>query len=910
MENGASGTAAQTPPLAASAAATAMVCEDSFVEDACDSAAARDASEAETDDNGDPHACCESTSVSSVLPSDCASSPGADLDLAATPSAAFVVDDDEDSMGEPEDTPHSPIDSNGDDAASATAQSPSTNEAMDDVITAVASHHNGSNTPELVENMAKTHLGVEEEKSDAGCAVAVAAVTDDNVSDHADGTGDIGKTEAVNVVADETKSAQLALEHSPIDKDEAVADDSASSLVLPPIYRFISTAPLADPTDFAFALCVVDFDHLQGPIIQHWIDDEVLSAETGLRPALMAAKIATYSKIWPHLPFEALPDGAHLYNETFTNFTLSYNARRNHALELPYERLDTLDDPGFDADAAIARGAQIVELEDPYECVVSLFGCACIRQLDTAKLHEDLKRTTVQKSVVLLTREPLPIQLREKLGVVTLSWFDQHQFGDCEVLLALWEHVSACYNNGYTLKADRVYDEGITDTQIEAPKDASAAPRIITESDITMNLNFQEPVLRLRRNLLVIFKAMLLGGKILVFSKDLGVLSNLQYCLVGLVPTLLLALHDAAFPLLDKIGQAWTKSTGLKSSDRMSLLNFIGLPLPLFSRGSMFQPYMTLQGLDYLSNENTDSFLVGASNDILLDRKQEWFDVVVHLDQQDSGLFGSAGCKVEFLNKALREQTALTSEDKRFIDTIIGQVHNHNNTDAALHTLATVNHNPSIQNGEYAGGDDFIRSQFEDYLMGMLATVKYDQFLQRSASKDYNDPLLDIYPNEIAKFNTKFIQAFRASRVGIRWNSNTEDELFNFFEPKHPGAEVPRQNIFSTLFTKKSPSPNLETKSDKTENLDEKDPEISAPSVQPLSDQLNTLGKDVSGFFKRFSAKQDKLLDARNDDISTQSDAIDTKESSPEPQNDTESDSPVVVTPPSTADKLRGIFGW
>lgn len=746
----------------------------------------------------------------------------------------------------------------------------------------------------------------------------------------------ISESVLVKEVHEPVEEPQLTLQPSPIDKyatkkskinDSSETDQSTEKLFIPPVYKYIEHSNAGPELkklthDFAFSLCVVDFDHIKGPEIQYWIDDDLVNASESQREEINLEKISMYSKIWPHLPFEALPDGAHLFDETFTYFTLSYDAKWNRVVELPYDKLDTTDDPVINVNEAISNGAQIVELENPYETLVTLFGCGCIRQLDASELKiqdDNVKRGTIQKSVVLLSREPLPIQLREKLGVVTQSWFDQHEFKDYEILISLWNQISMYYNNqGYELKMDNLYDD------IESPLSNSSEEngRIIRESDVYMGLNFQEVVLKLKRNLLILFKAIILGNyKILVFSKDLNSLSNIQYCLIGLIPTMLLSLQDSGFPLLDRVAQKWTKSSSLKSSDRRSILNFIGLPLPIFSKGSMFQPYMTLQQLDYLSNKNTESFIIGASNDILLERKNDWFDVVIYLDEQDGGLFSSDRCKVEFINRELKDITSLTSDDKKFIDLIINDVEKHyvtTNEDSTAVTdeemsknSKTVNHNPSIENGNYKGGDDFIRSQFEDYLIGMLSTIKYDQFLKRHAEAG-NDAIfkqlgLDSFTNDIEKFNSKYITKFKNSRVGLHWDQNTEDELFNFFEPKHVGVDVARkENMFTQLFSKKSPI----TAVTNEQNEEDKIELTTDSSVPQLSNQLNSFGKEVGGFFKRLSAKPENNVDEAENSLVPETEANDSLPVSPEPENLTDSNDEVDVVPTATSAKLRGFFGW
>lgn len=871
------------------------------------------------------------------------SNPQLDMEIADTPSEAFVVDDEDDY----EDDGAEDVEKLSNSIDDVVLNDTNTKTELSDINIegCVSDTNEAGSAHSLIVDASINSIDQEKTKFTNNTTDNIDANTESvdefrtNVSDINTIQTPVNDQASLNMdePIEHEEEPQLKLQPSsiPNDRDGPPTTSEASEtsethqseerLFIPPVYKYMKH-PNAELElnnlmhDFAFSLCVVDFDHLKGPEIQYWIDDDLVNANELQRDEVNQEKISMYSKIWPHLPFEALPDGAHLYDETFTYFTLNYDAKWNRVVELPYEKLDTTDDPTINVTEALSNGAQIVELENPYETVVTLFGCGCIRQLDSSvlKTHdENVKRGTIQKSVVLLSREPLPIQLREKLGVVTQSWFEQHEFKDFDILISLWSQIKMYYNEqGYQLKTDDIYDD------IEIP--ISAVPKennqkIIRESDIYMGLNFQQVVLKLKRNLLVIFKALILGNyKILVFSKDLNALSNIQYCLVGLIPTMLLSLQDSGFPLLDRVAQQWTKSSSLKSSDRQSILNFIGLPLPIFSKGAMFQPYMTLQQLDYLSNENTESFMIGASNDILLERKLDWFDVVIYLDEQETGLFGSGACKIDIFNKELKDITSLTSDDKRFIDLIINDVDKHEisqseeqaSDDEQTKLSKTVNHNPSIENGHYKGGDDFIRSQFEDYIIGMLSTIKYDQFLKKHAEAG-NDAIfkqlgLDSFSNDIAKFNLKFVAKFKSSRVGLHWDLNTEDELFNFFEPRHVGIDAAKKdNMFSQLFSKKSPAPQENLHAEETTKG-----RVSEDTPIAVTNQLNSFGKEVGGFFKRLSVKTESEAKEAENLTVTETEAVPPKDEPVESQESAGHKGEVTGTPKTAGEKLRVFFGW
>lgn len=58
----------------------------------------------------------------------------------------------------------------------------------------------------------------------------------------------------------------------------------------------------------------------------------------------------------------------------------------------------------------------------------------------------------------------------------------------------------------------------------------------------------------------------------------------IQFSLISLIPGLLRRLQDCADPDLDSYAQSMVKPTSVKTSDRSSLLNYVGLPLNLFGK--------------------------------------------------------------------------------------------------------------------------------------------------------------------------------------------------------------------------------------------------------------------------------------------------------------------------------------
>ena len=105
----------------------------------------------------------------------------------------------------------------------------------------------------------------------------------------------------------------------------------------------------------------------------------------------------------------------------------------------------------------------------------------------------------------------------------------------------------------------------------------------------------------------------------------------MQYSLLSLIPLLLSNLDDSGHPTLNNLSIKLKQATSLKSSDRLSLLQYMGLPLQIFSKGMLFGPYTPLQQIDMLENENTKGYLIGSTNSLFLQRKERHADIIVNV---------------------------------------------------------------------------------------------------------------------------------------------------------------------------------------------------------------------------------------------------------------------------------------
>lgn len=181
----------------------------------------------------------------------------------------------------------------------------------------------------------------------------------------------------------------------------------------------------------------------------------------------------------------------------------------------------------------------------------------------------------------------------------------------------------------------------------------------------------------------------------------------------------------------------------------------------------MFGPYTPLQQLDILADFGTKSYIVGSTNSLLLQQKDRYSDILINLDE-DSVVINSP---------SLRSALTLTAADRRWIDYLTHEI---NETwDEA---------NPSRPKTlKYVGSEEFIRLQFEEYILALISSVKYHNYLNVNP----NNPkaiLPEVEGDPVADFGYEWVEAWKRTENYRMWNGNTDSHLFDIVDPRHPCA--------------------------------------------------------------------------------------------------------------------------
>jgi len=190
----------------------------------------------------------------------------------------------------------------------------------------------------------------------------------------------------------------------------------------------------------------------------------------------------------------------------------------------------------------------------------------------------------------------------------------------------------------------------------------------------------------------------------------------------------------------------------------------MGLPLQLFGTGSLFGPYTPLQQLDMLADANTKSYIVGSTNSLLLQQKDRYSDILINLDDHT----------VNITSTSLRHASILSTPDRRWIDFLTQTVNDSwDESDPAR-----------PKDHGYTGSEEFIRMQFEEYLLAMLSSVKYKLYMDKHPS---HEPLMpEVHGDPASEFSNDWVHAWMQTENFRIWNKFTDSHLFDIVDPKHP----------------------------------------------------------------------------------------------------------------------------
>lgn len=226
-------------------------------------------------------------------------------------------------------------------------------------------------------------------------------------------------------------------------------------------------------------------------------------------------------------------------------------------------------------------------------------------------------------------------------------------------------------------------------------------------------------------------------------------------------------LDDCADPELDGQARNTVKPTSLKSSDRNSLLTYMGLPLHIFAKGGFFGPYTPLQQLDMLMDQQTKSYVVGSTNALLMQQRDRYADVLVDVNDNSVSIF----------SPSLKAALSLTAADRRWMDAL---------TQAVNDTWDESDPTRPKDLG-FSGSEEMIRTQFEEYLLALLSSVALHDFMV-CRPEQLKTWLAEVQSDPTSDFGDEFVLQWHKSENYAQFKRTTDDHIFDVIEARHPCA--------------------------------------------------------------------------------------------------------------------------
>ena len=339
---------------------------------------------------------------------------------------------------------------------------------------------------------------------------------------------------------------------------------------------------MSETTPSVIHILVVGFHHQKGATVEFCYPPLSTRCKKSVETESITNLLPTE---WRYLPYLALPDGCHNYEEDSVYFTLPLLL-----------------------DASDAEVSGIRELSASHVRHSVVYGVACCRQVDAKDVlcsSEELMRSTVQKSVCILSHVPMFGFIEAKLNLITHAYFNSKDFSEVSILKDAYDHLNATFT--VTLPPEALY----------------------------IGLSQQELVGQFHHRLLQVFKALLLRKRVVVYGQQAKVVCNAVLSIVSL--------FTGTLPSFLNRGK----------SER----DGHGFPLPIFTESSLsVQPYVCLQQMDILMDKQSPCVIAGVVNPLYEKQKEKICAVFVDLIDGH----------VLVVDPTLKSQLHLSAADLRF----------------------------------------------------------------------------------------------------------------------------------------------------------------------------------------------------------------------------------------------------
>jgi len=195
----------------------------------------------------------------------------------------------------------------------------------------------------------------------------------------------------------------------------------------------------------------------------------------------------------------------------------------------------------------------------------------------------------------------------------------------------------------------------------------------------------------------------------------------------------------------------------------------MGFPLKFYHAESKIFPLFTL--FEFSKIEKVKSFLIGTTNQIILNNNKIKYDLVINLDTN----------KITFNSDIPEKIYKNSKEEKCIMNSVISKLKNNFNEKCEDWLVNMQDYDPNFE-----GSDDYIRNTFKNYFYNMVIDLSLTKQIIKNAYSGENnkDLLLENY-NDTSKINSEVLSDDDSdhdnSEINGYNNGNNSGIYINFF---------------------------------------------------------------------------------------------------------------------------------
>ncbi len=190
----------------------------------------------------------------------------------------------------------------------------------------------------------------------------------------------------------------------------------------------------------------------------------------------------------------------------------------------------------------------------------------------------------------------------------------------------------------------------------------------------------------------------------------------------------------------------------------------MGFPLKLYHSESKIFPLFTL--FEFYKIEKLKSFIIGTTNQIVMDSNKIKYDLIVNLDTN----------KITFSNEVPEKIYKNSKEEKNIINSIISKLKGNFDEKNEEWLVNMHNYDPNFE-----GSDDYIRNTFKNYFYNIIIDLSLTKQIIRNAFSGENNKDIVLDQSNENKLKSEILTDDDSDDNDEKVNGNNSGKFIFYF---------------------------------------------------------------------------------------------------------------------------------